>query len=133
MKGTVVIQGEKRLTDNFIQLVELMAKLRGPDGCPWDREQTSLSLKPFLLEECYEVVEALDESSPEKIKEELGDVLFQVIFHARIAEEKGEFTIRDVIAGAVEKTLISMVHLLQNRVDATIDEVVKTKNPPLRR
>lgn len=100
----MVIRGEKRrLKDNFIQLVELMAKLRGPDGCPWDREQTSLSLKPFLLEECYEVVEALDEGSPEKIREELGDVLFQVIFHARIAEENGEFTIWDVIAGAVEK------------------------------
>jgi tetrapyrrole methylase family protein/MazG family protein len=80
-----------------------MAKLRGPGGCPWDRQQTSLSLKPFLLEECYEVVEALDEGTPEKIKEELGDVLFQIIFHARIAEEKGEFTIQDVIAGTVEK------------------------------
>jgi tetrapyrrole methylase family protein/MazG family protein len=99
----LIIREEGRLRDNIIQLVELMAKLRGPDGCPWDLQQTSLSLKPFLLEECYEVVEALDEGSPEKIKEELGDVLFQIIFHARIAEEKGEFTIWDVIAGAVEK------------------------------
>lgn len=91
------------MTDNFIQLVELMAKLRGPGGCPWDLRQTSQSLKPFLIEECYEVVDALDEGSPEKIKEELGDVLFQVIFHARIAEETGSFTIRDVIAASVEK------------------------------
>jgi tetrapyrrole methylase family protein/MazG family protein len=94
---------ERPLKDDFDQLVELMARLRSPGGCPWDLQQTSRSLKPFLLEECYEVVEALDDGSPEKIREELGDVLFQIIFHARIAEEKGEFTIRDVIAGTVEK------------------------------
>lgn len=94
---------ERHLKDDFDQLVELMARLRSPGGCPWDLQQTSRSLKPFLLEECYEVVEALDDGSPEKIREELGDVLFQIIFHARIAEEKGEFTIRDVIAGTVEK------------------------------
>lgn len=94
---------ERPLKDDFDQLVELMARLRSPGGCPWDLQQTSRSLKPFLLEECYEVVEALDDGSPEKIREELGDVLFQIIFHARIAEEKGEFTIRDVIAGTVKK------------------------------
>ncbi len=74
-----------------------MAKLRGPDGCPWDRKQTTASLKPFLIEECYEVIDALDEGDPDKVKEELGDLLFQIIFHARIAEESGQFTIHDVI------------------------------------
>jgi len=70
----------------FRKLVELMAALRGPDGCPWDRKQTPESLKPFLVEECYEVIDALDEGKPDKVKEELGDLLFQIIFHARIAE-----------------------------------------------
>jgi tetrapyrrole methylase family protein/MazG family protein len=80
-----------------------MAKLRGPDGCPWDRKQTPESLKPFLVEECYEVIDALDEASPAKVKEELGDLLFQIIFHARIAEERGQFAIGDVIEANVEK------------------------------
>lgn len=91
------------MENNLIKLVELMARLRNPGGCPWDQKQTRDSLKPFLLEECYEVADALDEDSPAKIREELGDLLFQIIFHARIAEEKGEFTIWDVISFNVEK------------------------------
>ena len=88
---------------NFQDLVALMARLRGPDGCPWDRKQTPESLKPFLVEECYEVIDALDEGDPAKVKEELGDLLFQIIFHARIAEERGHFAVHDVIAAIVEK------------------------------
>src|SRR5512141_384096 len=86
------------MTDNFNELISLMARLRGPDGCPWDRKQTPESLKPFLIEECYEVIDALDEGSPAKVKEELGDLLFQIVFHARIAEENNQFTIQDVIS-----------------------------------
>ncbi len=112
------------MSDNFIQLVELMARLRAPDGCPWDLQQTNQSLKPFLIEECYEVVDALDEGSPEKIKEELGDVLFQVIFHARIAEEKGEFTIGDVIAGTVAKMTRRHPHVFGDVKLATGQEVL---------
>ncbi|HSQ77458.1 MAG TPA: MazG nucleotide pyrophosphohydrolase domain-containing protein, partial [Nitrospirota bacterium] len=93
------------MTDNLKKLVALMATLRSPDGCPWDRKQTPDSLKPFLIEECYEVVDALDEGNPAKVKEELGDLLFQIIFHARIAEEKREFTIWDVIEANVEKMI----------------------------
>ncbi len=62
------------------RLINIMEKLRGPNGCPWDKEQTRDSLKPFLLEEVYELLEALDEGDPEKIKEELGDLLFQIVF-----------------------------------------------------
>ena len=91
------------MNDNLHELVALMARLRGPDGCPWDRKQTAESLKPFLIEECYEVVDALDEKDPRKIREELGDLLFQIVFHSRIAEEQGEFTLRDVIATNIEK------------------------------
>jgi len=91
------------VNNNLKGLVELMAKLRGPGGCPWDHKQTAESLKPFLIEECYEVVDALDEGSPDKVKEELGDLLFQIIFHSRIAEENNQFTIRDVISSTIEK------------------------------
>ena len=91
------------MSDNLSDLITLMARLRGPDGCPWDRKQTTASLKPFLIEECYEVVDALDEGDPSKIREELGDLLFQIIFHARIAEENGQFTVQDVISANIEK------------------------------
>ncbi len=89
--------------DHFPELVALMARLRGPDGCPWDRKQTSQSLMPFLVEECYEVVDAIDEGDPAKVKEELGDLLFQIVFHARLAEEQGTFAIDDVVQTVVEK------------------------------
>ena len=69
-----------------------MARLRSPDGCPWDRQQTHESLKPYLLEESYEALEAIDNNDPSALKEELGDVLLQIIFHAQIAEEQAEFT-----------------------------------------
>ena len=77
-------------------LVVLMARLRAPDGCPWDRQQSHESLKPYLLEETYEVLEAIDKDNPSFLKEELGDLLLQVLFHAQIATERSEFTIDDV-------------------------------------
>ena len=79
------------------KLVELVERLRGEGGCPWDREQTRETLKPMLIEEAYEVLDALDGASPSELKEELGDLLFQVIFHARIAQERGEFHLADII------------------------------------
>jgi tetrapyrrole methylase family protein/MazG family protein len=109
---------------NFDDLVTLMAKLRSPDGCPWDRKQTPESLKPFLIEECYEVIEALDEGSPDKVKEELGDLLFQIIFHARIAEEQGLFTIRDVIASNIEKMTRRHPHVFGDARLSTDREVL---------
>jgi len=87
----------------FTELLKVMARLRSDSGCPWDREQTHDSLKPCLLEETYELIEALDEGDPKKLKEELGDVLLQVIFHAEIASEEGRFTIKDVIALLTDK------------------------------
>jgi tetrapyrrole methylase family protein/MazG family protein len=81
----------------FTELLHVMAQLRGDNGCPWDKEQTHLSLKPCLLEETYELLDALDDGEVTKLKEELGDVLLQVIFHSQIAKENGSFTIADVI------------------------------------
>src|SRR4030042_818218 len=87
----------------FADLVAIMARLRGKDGCPWDRSQTKEDLKPFLIEETYEILEALDRSDDQGLQEELGDLLFHIIFMARIAEEEGAFNINDVIQGIAEK------------------------------
>ncbi len=108
----------------FSDLINLMAKLRSPDGCPWDRKQTPESLKPFLVEECYEVIDALDEGSPAKVKEELGDLLFQIIFHARIAEERGQFNIEDVISANVEKMTRRHPHVFGDMQLTTDKEVL---------
>lgn len=85
---------------NFNDLVTLMARLRSPEGCPWDREQTYATLAPMLLEEAYEAFDALEEARqgrPDDLREELGDLLFQITFFARVAQERGEFNIDDVI------------------------------------
>ncbi len=91
------------MSKRFSELVAVMETLRGKNGCPWDKEQTRESLKPFLLEEAYEVLEAIDEEDPEILKEELGDLLFQVLFHSEIAKERGEFGIEDVLAYTIDK------------------------------
>ncbi len=95
----------------FEHLVAIMARLRGPGGCPWDAEQTHESLKRYLLEETYEVIEAIDAQSPELLKEELGDLLLQPLFHAAIAEEKGTFTIQDVIETLCSKLIRRHPHV----------------------
>ena len=87
----------------FDSLLNVMARLRGPGGCPWDREQTRDSLKPFLIEEAYEVLEALDSGQREAVLEELGDLLFQVVFHAQLAAERDEFSMLDVLQHLVDK------------------------------
>ncbi len=106
------------------RLVELMATLRGPDGCPWDRKQTPESLKPFLVEECYEVVDAIEDGAPAKVRDELGDLLFQIIFHARIAEEAGQFTINDVITSIHEKMTRRHPHVFGDDKLSTDKEVL---------
>lgn len=87
----------------FPELIQLMARLRAPGGCPWDRKQTHRSLRPFLLEETHEVLEAIASRNPARLKDELGDLLFQIIFHAQLAAEAGQFSIEDVIAGSLAK------------------------------
>ena len=81
----------------FQTLVNIVARLRAPGGCPWDREQTHESLKRHLLEESYEVIEAIDQGNPAILSEELGDLMVQVAFHADIAREAGEFQLEDVL------------------------------------
>ncbi|OGU14640.1 MAG: nucleoside triphosphate pyrophosphohydrolase [Geobacteraceae bacterium GWC2_53_11] len=95
----------------FDDLLDIMRKLRAPGGCPWDAEQTHESLTRYLLEETYEVIEAIDEQSPQHLKEELGDLLLQPVFHAAIAEEAGSFTMNDVINTLCDKLIRRHPHV----------------------
>ena len=95
----------------FSRLVDIMSNLRGEQGCPWDKEQDRNSLKPFLVEESYEVLEAIDDGDPEKLKEELGDLLFQILFHAQISSEEGAFDIGDVLTTITEKMVRRHPHV----------------------
>lgn len=99
------------MSKSFDDLVQLMAKLRAPDGCPWDRKQTHESLKPYLVEEAYEVLEAIDHTDITRLREELGDVLLQVIFHAQIGTEEEKFSIEDIIHALAEKLVRRHPHV----------------------
>lgn len=92
-------------------LLSLMARLRSPDGCPWDRAQTHETLKPYLLEETYEVLDAIDQHRPEALKEELGDLLLQIVFHAQIASERSAFTFDDVVHCLIDKLVRRHPHV----------------------
>ncbi|MGB6883294.1 MAG: MazG nucleotide pyrophosphohydrolase domain-containing protein, partial [Candidatus Acidiferrum sp.] len=81
----------------FEKLAAVQARLRGPDGCPWDREQTHETLRTYLIEEAYEVLEAMESGDDAKFAEEMGDLLFQIVFHSQIAKEESRFTVADVI------------------------------------
>jgi MazG family protein len=108
----------------FTELVEIMARLRGENGCPWDREQTSESIKPYLVEETYEVLEAIDEQDPAKLREELGDLMLQIVFHAQMAEEAGLFRIADVLAGINDKLRRRHPHVFGDVKAETSQEVL---------
>src|SRR5437762_8969917 len=100
-----------RAAREFIRLVEIMAKLRGPDGCPWDREQTIDSLKPFVLEETYEVIEAIDGHDHAALCEELGDFVFEAVFLAQLEAEAGYFTIADSLKSIADKLVRRHPHV----------------------
>ena len=113
----------------FPDLVKLIARLRAPDGCPWDRAQTHVSLRPYVLEEAHEVIAAIDQADPSSLADELGDLLLQVLLHAQIAAENGEFTIEDVIDGLVRKLVRRHPHVFAGApsdlesINRTWDEV----------
>jgi tetrapyrrole methylase family protein/MazG family protein len=102
------------MSTHFTKVVELMAALRAQNGCPWDRKQTHESLKPYLLEETYEVLETIDQGNQAKLREELGDVLLQVIFHSQIAAEASTFTVEDVLDTLAEKLVRRHPHVFGN-------------------
>ncbi|MBM4133299.1 MAG: nucleoside triphosphate pyrophosphohydrolase [Nitrospira sp.] len=103
------------MSESFDRLVELMAKLRAPDGCPWDRKQTHESLKPYLIEEAYEVLETIDQQDPRKLREELGDLFLQVLFHAQIGAEMGTFTIAEVLEQLADKLVRRHPHVFDTQ------------------
>lgn len=109
---------------DFDGLLKIMKALRSEKGCPWDKEQTRESLKPFLVEEAYEVIEAIDEGDPEKIKEELGDLLYQIVFHCQIAKERGEFDMSDVIKKIGDKMIVRHPHVFGAAEYKTPEEVL---------
>jgi tetrapyrrole methylase family protein/MazG family protein len=109
----------------FIELVKIIKKLREPDGCPWDKEQDLYSLKEYLIEETYELIDALDNKNIENIKEELGDILLHVIFHANIAEEDDLFTLKDVIETIKDKMIRRHPHVFGDTKADTTEEVLK--------
>ncbi len=107
------------------RLVEIMAALRSPAGCPWDRAQDSTSLKPYLLEEAYEVLEALEGGDPQKLREELGDLLFQVVFHAQLAHERGQYDIYDILTGTIAKMTRRHPHVFGSATASTSKEALQ--------
>jgi len=110
--------------NEFERLVSIMTRLRAPDGCPWDREQTHESLRPYVLEETYEVLDAIDRGSFSELKGELGDLLLQVIFHAQIAKEDERFTIEDVLRLLSDKLIERHPHIFGDKKLETAGEVV---------
>jgi tetrapyrrole methylase family protein/MazG family protein len=109
---------------DFQEVLKIMEALRSEKGCPWDKEQTRESLKPFILEEAYELIEAIDENDPEEIKEELGDLLFQIVFQCQIAKEKNQFQISDVIEKIIKKMIARHPHVFGKADYKTTDEVL---------
>ena len=110
--------------NSLSKLIKITETLMGDDGCPWDKVQTRESLKPYLVEETYEVLEALDENDPEKIKDELGDLLYQILFHSKISSLKGEFDFRDVIDNLSEKMVRRHPHVFKGGKLNTPDQVI---------
>lgn len=106
------------------KLVQVMKKLRAPDGCPWDREQTHESLMPFIMEECGEFLDALAAKDDENMREELGDVLMQVVLHSVIAEERGKFTFRDVVEDETRKMIYRHPHVFSDAHVSDASEVL---------
>ncbi|MDQ0233287.1 nucleoside triphosphate pyrophosphohydrolase [Metabacillus malikii] len=122
------VDNREQLHHQFNVLRQIIAQLRGPNGCPWDIEQTHQSLKKYLIEECYELIEAIDEEDIDHIIEELGDVLLQVVLHAQIGEDDGMFSIDEVIKGISDKMVRRHPHVFGDIKVSGTDDVLKNWN-----
>jgi tetrapyrrole methylase family protein/MazG family protein len=109
--------------DQFSALVEIIARLRAPDGCPWDRKQTHASLREFILEECYEVLQAIDDGNMNALSQELGDLLLQIVLQTQIAREAGEFELADVLTSINTKLIHRHPHVFGTGKAETPEEV----------
>jgi MazG family protein len=115
----------EQIADEFWKLVEVVARLRAPDGCPWDREQTLESIRPFTLEETYEVLEAIDAGDDAGLAEELGDLLLQVILYAQIAADEGRFDLVPVLSGLIAKLIRRHPHVFGEEQAHSSDQVIR--------
>src|SRR5437016_7612104 len=113
------------VAEAFTRLVDLMARLRAPGGCPWDREQTPVSLRPYLLEEVYEVLEAIDAGDAAHLRDELGDLLLQIVFQSQLAAEVGRFTVADVATAIADKLVRRHPHVFGDVQVRDAEEVVR--------
>ncbi len=111
------------ICEKLLNFLEIIRRLRAPDGCPWDREQTHKSLKSYVIEEAYELTEAIDSGDPEKIKEELGDVLLQIALHSQIALEEGKFDFGDVLDRISKKMIYRHPHVFGDVTVSSAREV----------
>jgi tetrapyrrole methylase family protein/MazG family protein len=111
--------------DAFEELVRIMERLRAPGGCPWDREQTSLSIKPYVIEEAYEVAEAIEDDNVAELRAELGDLLLQIVFHSQMAREQGSFTVEDVVRGINEKLIRRHPHVFGDATVTDAEDVLR--------
>jgi MazG family protein len=124
-RNTAAKSSSKRIGKLFEDLVAVQARLRAPGGCPWDREQTHLTLRTYLIEEAYEVLDAIDKGNSQDLAEELGDLLLQVLFHADLAREAGAFDISDVVTGIHDKMVRRHPHVFGDVKAETAGEVLK--------
>ncbi len=125
-RAHIAVSARDRLAGKwFAKLMALQARLYGPDGCPWDREQSHESLRKYLIEETYEVLDAMDSSDPRKFSGELGDLLLQIVFHSILAEAAGRFTISDVIESVHSKMVRRHPHVFGDEKAATSAAVLK--------
>lgn len=122
MKAVAKFVGKERYTVE--DLVEILKVLRSPEGCPWDREQDHKSIRRDFLEECYEAIEAIDTANPVLLREELGDVLLQIVFHSTIEEEEGRFDFYDVVSDVAEKMVVRHPHVFADTQAETTEEVL---------
>jgi len=109
---------------SFSRIVEIIARLKAPDGCLWDRQQKKADVGKYLMEEAYEVIDAIDDGSPDALKEELGDVLFQILFLAALSDEKGEFDISDVVDTISEKMIRRHPHVFGETKVRNVEEIL---------
>ena len=116
---------QKLAGEKFAELLDVMAQLRGANGCPWDKEQSHVSLRSFLLEESHELLDALEGGNPAKIREELGDLLHQIVFHCQIAAEIGAFTAKDVVGDLRDKMVRRHPHVFSGKALPDTDAVLK--------
>lgn len=122
---TLYIPAQPKSLRDYTKLLSIMERLRAPGGCPWDREQTHESLKQYLLEETYEVIDAIEADDLDNLIEELGDLLLQIVFHAQLGKEEGLFTMNDIIEGINEKMVRRHVHIFGDAQAETGEDVEK--------